>query len=609
MDHIIKGLNPEQREAVTTPSRYTQIIAGPGTGKTTTLAAKILYVQTELGINIDKILGISFSRSAKWQLLNKLDDFTDQLGYGGKPLILTFHSLAHRIIKYGIRYNETRFRTGFQRIATEEFITLSPSLLLGLCSEYSDRDLVNRALSQAYNQLRQGSQLHDTLIKNWSEIPKSTTYHIKTYDHGRILLHARDIITFWKRIIKIEKIKNVTDFQGLISEANRILSLKQQTYKHISDSYDYIFVDEYQDTSLAQEELLFLLNNQKHAITVVGDTNQTIYTFNGSNSENMDRFSQNNLKLASSNTELIRLYRNYRSTEEIVKIANDFLDIDEIFSFDRRKGLIPETVETHSIKLAAEYIALKIQNILIKNQINLSDICILYRKNSEFSPQADTVYQELKKHKIPFNRQKLIQEKNDSLIDQVLRLRDDYEDELLCDVIEKLHAKDVNKELILFVKDVMNQGASDTDDLGDFLSEYEEKASPSQEEDSVQVKTVHEAKGQEYPIVFILYLGDREFPHSSTPDIEEERRLLYVGLTRAQNELYIIGQKGIEFEGFLDKCILSNTTHVPFHSSKNEEKNDGFNSEDRQVIDETTRQLELEETKRNEELKKLMNLF
>ncbi|WP_404460842.1 ATP-dependent helicase [Sutcliffiella horikoshii] len=608
MDKLFRLLNPQQRDAVTTTSRYTQIIAGPGTGKTTTLAAKILYTQSELGILTENILGISFSRAAKSHLLNKMEEFTNIIGYGGKPTILTFHSLAFRIIKYGIHYNESRFREGFGTIPTENFIDLDPSLTRDLCDEYADRNLVNKSMSQAYNLIRQGS-LEDRPINNWNEISQDAQYHINTYTHGRILIRGRDLATFWKRINKMEVIKNTTDFQGLINEATRILSLKQRTYIDVSDSFKHIFVDEYQDTSLAQEELLLRLIDRNQTVTVVGDKNQTIYTFNGSNSENMDRFSTYCKRNAPASSEVIHLTLNYRSTNEIIHVANDFIGEETILPARDKNGIMPLVVETHSIQLAAQFIAKKISELVEDSNVSLSDICILYRKNSEHSPQADAVFEQLDKFSIPYDTQQQKKEKTESLIEQVLNVRDVYEDEPLEEVIEKIKVKNVSEELIKFIVDVMNQGGVDTDDLSEHIVEIEEETPVELDTDSVIIKTVHDAKGLEYPIVFILYLGDRDFPHSSRPDIEEEKRLLYVGLTRAQSQLYILGKKGIGFEGFLDKCIDSNTSHIHFHSSFAEEKNEGFNKNDTDIIDQTTKQQEEEEKKRQEELRKLMEFF
>lgn len=606
MDKILLGLNPEQQTAVTSTSRFTQIIAGPGTGKTTTLAAKILFTQTELAVDIDKILGISFSRTAKSQLVNKLDEFTTILGYGGKPKILTFHSLAHQIIKIGIRFDESRFKTNFRRIDTEEFIQLDMDLTKDLCTEYNDRNLVNSILSHAYNLVRQGTKSVKHALVHWNELNNYDYFHFKTYNNGRIRIHSKDLITFWKRIYKIEKRYNLTDYQGLITEANRILSLRQVTYEKLSTLYEHIFVDEYQDTSISQEELLFQLNGAQTFITIVGDKNQTIYTFNGSNSKNMDRFVENCNKISA--TQVVHLIKNYRSTNEIVKLSNDFIKENTIAVSEERIGCKPVVVETHSIELSAHYITETINKLVTEKNFTYSDVCILYRKNSEHSPQANKVIEQLKKSDIPF-KENLSNNKGQILIDMVMKIREDFEDEPLEEVITKIENEDGSIEVVQFINSCIEQGARDTDDLISYLAEISSSPSSDTHAQSVILKTIHEAKGQEFPIVFVLYLGDREFPHSSQPDLEEEKRLLYVALTRAKNELYILGKRGIEFESFLDKCLASEVNHIFFHNRIKEETNSGFNGVDKEIIDGTTRQLKRDELKRQKELRELMNLF
>ncbi|WP_053217022.1 ATP-dependent helicase [Virgibacillus senegalensis] len=608
MSKILEYLNIEQQQAVTYKGKYLQINAGPGTGKTTTLAAKILYTQSELGADTDKILGISFSRSAKSQLLNKLEEFSDQVGFGGKPAILTFHSLAHRIIKYGIHCSESRFRSGFQRINTEDFLSLEPSLLKGLCIDYADRTVVNKVLSQAYNLIRQGNWFQSNPIEYYDDIDLSKPYPVTTYEYGRILIKGNDLKKFWKRISKIEKLKNVTDFQGMITEAIRLLQLRNQTYNAVSSQYHYIFVDEYQDTSIAQEKLLLSMIDTSHSVTVVGDKNQTIYTFNGSNSENLNRFNEHFSKVDRKSVKQIDLIQNYRSTGEVITLANDFIREKNIVSYDARTGFKPAVVETHSIDLAASYVSNTIKELVDNGEYAPSDICILYRKNSAYSPQGDKVIEHLENLNIAYTRKHPQNQKSRSLTALVTDLENEYEDEPLDEVVAKLMEKDADKTVLIFVKDAMSQGAVEVDDLMDYAIELEEEV-PDMEDKGVILKTVHDAKGLEYPVVFILYLGDREFPHSSQPDIDEEIRLFYVGLTRAQNRLYIVGEKGIHQESFLDNCLHSNVEHIHYHSSRFEEKNDGFTSRDKNLINETTKQLKDAEEKEQQGLKDLMDLF
>jgi DNA helicase-2/ATP-dependent DNA helicase PcrA len=156
---IIKNiLNDQQRQAANSTSKYLQITAGPGTGKTSTLAARILNLQYERGMLCNEVLAISFSRAAKQQLVQKMKDYTEKLGHGNVIEVLTFHSLAHRIIRYGVHHGEAKFNKGFQTINTIDFITTYPSLIEGLCTDVSDRLLVGEALAQVFNMVRQGQK-------------------------------------------------------------------------------------------------------------------------------------------------------------------------------------------------------------------------------------------------------------------------------------------------------------------------------------------------------------------------------------------------------------------------------------------------------------------
>ncbi len=611
MSNLLAHLNDKQQEAVTNQSRFLHINAGPGTGKTTTLAAKILYAQTENSVPVDQILGISFSRSAKTQLINKFDEFTSILGYGGKPLILTFHGLAYRIIQYGIYNHESIFGKGITRIPTEEFRDLDPSLLKGLCTIYKDDDATNFALSQAYNRARQGHKFEGSPSYHWVEIENDATFNITSYEHGRLIVKGKDLKTFWKRVHSIEKRYNTTDFQGMITEAVRLLKAQGNTYKMFSDEFKYVFVDEYQDTSLAQEDLLFSLLNEEHHVTVVGDKNQTIYTFNGSNNENMERFLVKAQKIDRTNLNTINLTQNYRSTPEILNVTNHFVQEEhQVYTLKEVKNNLPVVVETHKVELAASYIGNEIEDLIKRQDVKPSEICVLYRKNSVHSPQALSVIQELEKRDISYtNTFAQSSKQQESIESQILSIQEEYQSEPLDEVIKELSK--ANDDLLAFIKEAMNQGAYDADDLLSYIVELDDEQADEENDndDAIILRTVHNAKGLEFPYIFILYLGDREFPHSSQPDIEEERRLLYVGLTRAEQQLYVIGQKGIHFESFLDSCLKTNVQHVLYHSSKQEELHTKFKQEEKNLIDSTTVQLKQKEEKDQEEFDELMNLF
>ncbi|MCY7737669.1 ATP-dependent helicase [Bacillus safensis] len=612
MSKLLNILNWEQEQAVKSTCKYLKINAGPGTGKTTTLAAKILYVQSELGIDINKILGVSFSRSAKKQLLSKLDDFSNLLGYGGKPTVLTFHGLAHRIIKYGIEEKESKFRSGFERINTESFIDLDANLIDGLCTEYQNREAVNKALANVYTHVRQGDGVTETIFEHYNKIDSNQKFSTTSYIDGRICISGKDLKTFWSRVDKLERSKNTTDFQGMLTEAIRLLKLNRRTFEKISSKYDYIFVDEYQDSSMAQERLLFSILNDKHHVAVVGDKNQTIYTFNGSNSGNMDRFSDYFLSKDKENFSEIKLVKNYRSTNEVIGLANDFIQEDNLVPYETKSSFKPIVVETQSIKLAATYIGDTIRTLIQTKAYKPSDICILYRKNSNYSQQCKVVCHELEANGISYSTIASSNAKGKNLYEYIYELESEYNDEPLEEVLTNILERETNDALIEFIKDSMNQGASDFDELIDYAAELEEDQPQEQAAgEKVTVQTVHASKGLEYPVVFILYLGDRTFPHGSNPDIAEERRLFYVGITRAKERLFILGRKGVHHESFLDECIDSDyVEHETYHSRNQEKFGEGFIEEERYKIDQTTiEQKQAEETVEEELRKLMMELF
>ncbi|RSL29915.1 ATP-dependent helicase [Salibacterium salarium] len=603
MNKILDKLNEQQLQAVKDTSQFVQINAGPGTGKTTTLAAKMLYAQIELEIPVSNMVGISFSRSAKSHLLNKLEDFTADLGYGGRPSIFTFHSLAFRIIKKAIELGDSKFKSYIEHVDTRDFISYQPSLIQNLCKDYNDVESRLHAICEAFNKARQGNLLNGGPLITWKDVDDKETYHVPTYSYGRLLVKGHDLKEFWKRVEKLERKYRITDYNGMIIEAINILNKSGKTYDYFANMYNYIFVDEYQDTSIAQETLLFsLLSNDQH-VTVVGDKNQTIYTFNGSNSYNLDRFLHQAKNVYHSEPTKIILERNYRSPQQILDVTNSLVHEEHYVYSETRTLQQPAVVETHNYQLASHYISTEIDRLITKENVNPSNICILYRKNSEHSPQADSVKKQLDEFDIAYTEEVNNRKTEKSLSQKVLKLQEENQGEELGNIVAYLEDEKIKQ----FVKECMRDGATDTDDLLEYLMELEEteESSTSAHNEAVHFRTVHSAKGLEFPYVFILYLGDKEFPHSSKPDIEEERRLLYVGLTRAQEQLYIIGKKGLHFESFLDRCLRNDVQHILYRSYIDEEVSNVFSDKDKKAIDQTNKS----QTSLVDELEELQDLF
>ncbi|WP_180232410.1 ATP-dependent helicase [Priestia megaterium] len=609
MKSILDSLNEEQRQAASTSSKYLQISAGPGTGKTLTLAARILNLQYNYDLTASDIIAISFSRTAKQQLTEKVKSYIEQLGYGSVTEVLTFHSLAHRIVRYGVHTNESTFKSHFQTINTESFIKVQPRILTGLCTDYTNRDLVGTALSKGLGLIRQGYHLDSSIYTHWSEVDPHAVYKVNVDSNERVLITGSDMIEFWQRVERLEKTKNIVDFQGLITEANKLLMKRSDTYSLIANGLKHILVDEYQDTSVSQERFLFSLASWDKGITVVGDRNQSIYTFNGSHPSNLERFYSHFKKVELEQTEKIHLQKNYRSVKGIVGLSNHFIGNNCIESKIDTTNNKPIIVNTHSITLAASYIASEIQELKHKQGKSYSDICILYRKNSHYSPQADEVIKELDNYGIPWGNENFFKGSEISSKEKILEICDEYPavelEELITDFSSSYKW---DEEVLGIIKDAMLQGAIDTDDLIDYLIDLDHLPEKDIEE-SVTLKTVHQAKGQEYAIVFILYISDRQFPHGSVPDIEEEKRLLYVGITRAMDHLYIIGEQGIQYENFLGNCMGSSEVEVVHYHTRynyNGENVEDFDDDERSLISETSKALKTAEKNKIKHLVDMM---
>ncbi|TFD99519.1 UvrD-helicase domain-containing protein [Jeotgalibacillus sp. R-1-5s-1] len=611
MDIILDKLNEEQYESAVSEANYLQISAGPGTGKTSTLAARIFYKQFSEGLNPDELIAISFSRSAKEQLIHKMQEYTDLMGYGSIIDIMTFHSLAHRIIRYGVFTGETEFRDGFRVVNTEDYYKINPEIIKDLCKEYASRELAAQALAKCLNLLRQGSHLENDVLIHWSAIKPGKVYKINMDASTRINIHSPDIIEYWKRVERLFKIRNELDYQGLITEAVNLLLKKKNTYNIITGELKHIFVDEYQDTSISQENLLVALAAEKQDITVVGDENQTIYTFNGSNLENMKRFLKRFENIPNKKCRQIHLKQNYRSTKSLINLSNHLLERELITPTDitpYKEDYQPVIVDTQSIELAAVYIAREIYHLNIVENVALTDICVLFRKDSEHSPQLESLKKELDLLNISYDENARETEKKADVKKEILSLYEKYPDHELSELLELIKEDNFSEEAAIFIKDAIEMGAKESEELIDYLIDMDEKRF-TDNDSKIKLRTVHSSKGQEYQIVFVLYLGDRQFPHGSNPDVEEEKRLLYVAVTRAIDRLYILGKHGVHAEDFLGKCITApNINYVLFNTRVEKEYLEGYglSQADKEIIRETSKEQEYKNDQNKKRLTKYM---
>lgn len=574
-DSILTRLNKEQREVATAPRGHMSINAAAGTGKTSTLAARILFLQLEMDIPSDSILALSFSRTARARILQKLEDFCLEAGMGSSVPVYTFHGLAYRILRLAIQCNETWLRPNFELVSNSRdglnnlFRNNAKYLLSNLKSA---QEVPAECYLKILDELRQGSTDMEAIISP-KELPSNQI--IEWSDGQRsFLIPTNDLKTCWTRYIRLFQKYNCVDYNGLIAEAINLLKIPDsQTSMRVRNGLKFLLVDEYQDTSRSQERLLFSIVQSDISLNVVGDAGQTIYTFNGSSITNILEFGDRIRQQSGLILPSVSLVRNYRSTNNIIGVANRIMQ-----ETATRNKLIPELkiegdlvnlVHAPSLQLAADYIATEIPNLLSIGNIKPHEICILVRKDTEFSPQGAVVQAALESLGLDVT---MVKEKDAQRTHEILNyiseicMDPEYYVMSISDFLEKgcylnlinmpegVDAGDIKMHFDTFMDGGLEFCYEVSDEIFSTLEDNIETGMEVQN-GNIQVRTIHSTKGEEFKAVFLLYLGDRTFPHGSSPDIEEERRLLYVGITRAREKLHIIGRPGIHFDSFFEECV------------------------------------------------------
>jgi DNA helicase-2/ATP-dependent DNA helicase PcrA len=582
----MRQFNENQKQVIAAPLAHLAINAAAGTGKTSTLAARIHHFQTEFQISPQAIIAISFSRTARSRLLDALKELCVVSKKGSPVPTYTFHGLAFRIIRIAAGLGETWLKPGFEVFdikGNNPIYHRKHSLLRGIFS-HLDHESAWIAFTAAIDCLRNGSEEMPP-YPDPQCLDKTSILEVETTQNTYEQLKTSDIVTAWNRYNSLLTQYNVIDYSGLIAEATKILANeKSQTRNRIVGNLKVIVVDEYQDTSRAQEELLFELAGQDIPINVVGDKDQTIYTFNGSVSSGMENFLKRASQTRVNVLPSIGMVENYRSAKPILDLANR---IRPNVTIERQ--LVPALCEqtndllekqenpvklvyTPKLKLAADFVANEIEKLLTQEKID--NIAVLVRKDSEYSPQALEVKLALERKgiEIQVSSKQSQQVRNEHLqfVYEYCQDPDNYS-LLLEHILTKGFKKSLptnitNEEFDALIQEAIDFGATYCYEAVDFLFDNitTEETPQTNISKKIHIGTVHSAKGEEFQIVFLLYLGDRSFPHGNKPNLDEERRLLYVGITRAKERLYVLGKPGIHTEDFLGNCKGDNTEYMEY---------------------------------------------
>jgi DNA helicase II / ATP-dependent DNA helicase PcrA len=581
---IFSFLNPQQYAAATNEQDHLLINAAAGTGKTTTIASRILYLQLKFNAAPSEILAISFSRSARNAISEKLNNLCNEIGKGGLVPTYTFHGLAYRIVRFAVSIGESKLRSNFSIIDSDTFFQNHKINW----SKKGCADLIPEIYKKAVDMVRQGHPDIGGICLSPSDLPGGINIFIDGDFGAKVLVSTNDIKIVWKEYEKYLKYNNAIDFPGLILEAIQILNhSKGVTKRRLMEGLKFIIVDEYQDTSRAQEQLLFEFLKYDIKLNVVGDNDQTIYTFNGSDITNILNFADRLMARGQTIVSNVDLFQNYRSTKNILDLANTIVSnggkrkskllkpysgkLQDSIQEYRELNEKVELVYAPKLDLAASYVANKVKQLINDEDVDPRDIAILVRKDSEFSPQGTKVLNALEAIGVATTKVKEVQGIKPEIKDYIEGVcQNNYHSEidtLTREIQEGLYDEERRvplEEVMKILYQAKLSGSQYAYDIIDFLYESSLEEDENKEDQGVQIRTIHSAKGLEFRIVFLLYLGDKSFPHGSRPNIDEERRLLYVGVTRAMEKLFIIGRNGIHSADFFGECCIEGTNYVNY---------------------------------------------
>lgn len=372
---LLTKLNKEQKEAVEFVDQPLLVLAGAGTGKTRVLTHKIAYLIKEKGISPQKILAATFTNKAAKEMKSRVESLLDT--NVNNLWIGTFHSLCSRILRREAEHLKDRDRN-FIIYDTDDSTSALKAIFKKL--KIVDSRFSPKSVLKIISAAKMTMQTPDTFTLEGNDF---------YFDQ------LKDLFTEYQKHLKAN---NAFDFDDLLSEIVFLFKNKDELLKKYQNKFDYILVDEYQDTNLAQFKLISLLTGEKTGITVVGDELQSIYNWRGANIENILNF-----KKDFSNAHIIKLEQNYRSTQQILNVANSLkFDIHEDIPKKELKSALKsdELVNLFNVRSEKEEAeeALNIIDKLHAKGIKYGDIGILYRTNA----QSRIFEEQLRYHNIPY---------------------------------------------------------------------------------------------------------------------------------------------------------------------------------------------------------------
>lgn len=593
---LLENLNERQKEAVLTTEGPVMVLAGAGSGKTRVLTNRVCNLISNYGIDPQSILAVTFTNKAAQEMKTRISRLLKRNTFD--MWIHTFHSFCVRILRKHI-FNLKQHTSNFLILDTDDSIKIIKEVL-------KEKKL-------------------DTAIKP-STFQKEISKYKNFKDYVSIMNHFDLVYKSYEQKLNDN---NSLDFDDLLLKTKELFLKFPEILEHYQDKFSYILVDEFQDTNYIQFELITMLARKNRNIFVVGDQDQSIYSFRGAVVENIDKF-----LLIYPDTKQILLEENYRSNKQILEIANNVIKnnkrrIDKTLFTNNNKDFKPIYFECNTSFDETRYVTEKIKDLVTSNEYDFKDITILYRNNylsrnfeDNFVKEninyqiygglsfyqrkeiKDIIYylrlavdqssnfvlkriiNEPKRKIGPTLVQKLeekAKEYNISMFDainlfndnttgnknlrafrdMILEIRDQIEELNFSEIVsyvyqvtgyENMLVTEKEEERIENIKELFSVFAeseeaydgTNLEKLEQFLLDLSLKTDADNVKDdknAVKMMTFHQAKGLEFKVVFMVALEDEIFPGNLYEDIEEERRICYVGITRAMERLYLTNSK------------------------------------------------------------------
>jgi DNA helicase-2/ATP-dependent DNA helicase PcrA len=631
-DHILKGLNPAQLEAVKAIQGPVLVLAGPGSGKTRVLAHRIAYLLGAEHNNPRAVMAVTFTNKAAQEMRERIRRLLGEavpVSTGWRGLTLgTFHSICARILRQeateaGLSANYVIYDDGEQLTAVRQVLRD-----LKLDDKLYRPEAMRAAISRAKNELIRPEAFESNTY--WGEVAR------------RVYLRYEELMMT----------NSALDFDDLLARAVFLFRERPEVLRRYQERYQFILVDEFQDTNTAQYELVSMLASEHHSLFVVGDEDQSIYGFRGADYRNVQRFREDFPE-----AKVILLEQNYRSTQTILDTANAVIARNvhrtpKQLRTNRGAGLEVIIHEAYDESDEARFVAETVQRLVSQRQARLGDCAVMYRTNAQSRPLEDafvargmpyqlvggTRFYQRKEIKVALAYLRLVHNPADNIGmarvinepprgigEKTVSALATWSAELglpmaggLALVAGDLQSSWLPKDLATRVAEVpqhpfsraaqrsltafyrllgswlaardnltvaelldrlteesgyatwLRDGTEEGEDrwanvqelrsvaahyddfppdlrLTAFLEEValvSDQDELPEERERVTLLTVHAAKGLEFPVVFIVGLEENIFPHSRSMEdpsqMEEERRLMYVGITRAKDRLYLV---------------------------------------------------------------------